>query len=88
MSLVCLAKAALEGGALEGYQPEGREEGGNGEGQKGQASPLVPNLIKVFNVIEVEEIDRRSGLLHFHWVYLSANKNFKSKLKAALREYW
>lgn len=50
------------------------------------ASPLAPNLIKVSNVIEVEQIDQRSDELHFNWVNLIANKNFKSKLKAA-KEY-
>lgn len=63
------------------------EQEGKGECRlKEVTSPLVENLTTVLNVIEVREIEQRSGLLRFNWVNLMANKNVKSKLKAALIE--
>lgn len=80
MSLVCFTKTIIVDGIdirlRQGGMGWWREERGE------LTSPLTPKLIKIFNVIEVKEIEQRSDLIHFNRVSISANKNWNGKLKA------
>lgn len=60
-------------------RPRQRRVGRWKEGGGELTSSLTPNLVKkIFNVIEVKEIEQRSDLLHFSWVSLIANKIFNT----------
>ena len=84
MSLVCFAKTTIVAGVDIRLRQSGmgwwREERGE------LTFPLTPKLVKIFNVIEVKEIEQRSDLILFNRVSISANKNLKRKKKLPKRK--